>query len=143
FNEGLGFLTVEDTKLTYNTIKTIADYTPIVDHNFQLGLTAQKVNFYTSQLQGYGIEFSQQTNLYQAYLNWNWHILPQLILNSGLYTQYIAYDSSSSIEPRVSLSYSPSEEHTFGFAFGVHRQPEPIQFTQSLHYVAGYTLRPS
>jgi hypothetical protein len=143
FDEGLGILRTENTKLTYNTIKAIANYSPTLDHNFEVGLTAQKVKFYTNQLQGYNIEFTQETNLYQAHLNWNWHIIPQLVLNSGIYTQFIEYDSSSSFEPRVSLSYSPTEEHTFAFAFGVHRQPEPIQFTQSLHYVAGYTLRPS
>src|SRR5205823_5432145 len=132
----------ENTKLTYNTVKTTADYTPNLDHNFQVGLIAQKVKFYTNQLQGYGIEFSQETNLYQAFLNWNWDIFPELVLNSGLYTQFISYDTGRSYEPRVSLSYSPSEEHTFAIAFGVHRQPEPIQFTQALHYVAGYTLRP-
>jgi hypothetical protein len=142
FNEGLGF-NIENTKLVYNTVKTITDYSPSVEHNFELGLTAQKVNFTTNQLQGYNVQFSQETNLYQGYLNWNWHVVPELVLNSGIYSQYISYDSDNSVEPRLSLSYSPSEEHTFSVAYGVHRQPEPIQFTQSLHYVVGYTMHPS
>lgn len=143
FDEGVGSSQQENTTLTYNTVKAIANYSPSLDHNFEVGLTAQKMNFNTNQLAGNNIAFSQATNLYQAYLNWNWHIVQQLVLNTGIYSQYIAYDSASSFEPRVSLSYSPSEEHTFAVAFGVHRQPEPIQFTQSLHYVVGYTLRPS
>jgi len=142
FTEGLDSNT-EVAKIAYNTVKVIADYTPSKEHSFQVGVVAQKADQQINQTEVFGFNTSLQTNLYQAYINWNWHIVPQLILNTGLYTQFIAYDSGSSLEPRAMLSWSPTEQHTFAVAFGVHRQPEPIQFTQALHYVAGYAFRPS
>ncbi len=135
----------EKITIAYNTFKLEANYTPSPLQNFKAGVAAQKANVVINQPQSSGFNFNttQHTNLYQAYINWNWHIIPQLVLNTGLYSQFIQYDSGSSYEPRASLAWSPEEEHTFAIAFGVHRQPEPIRFTQALHYVGGYTFRPS
>jgi hypothetical protein len=141
FDEGLGDGT-ERTKIAYNTAKAELTFTPSLVHSFEIGATAQHAIFDLSQSGARVFDTSQHANFYMAYLNWNWHVLPQLTLNSGIYSQFISLDTGSSYEPRVSLEWAPSEEHAFAIAFGVHRQPEPIEFTQALHYVAGYTYRP-
>lgn len=143
FDESLGFSGTEEITIGYTTAKIEANYTPNTDNSFEIGAAVQKANVQINQTREFGFNTTQKTNLFQAYINWNWHIIPQIVLNTGLYSQFIAYDTGSSYEPRASLSWSPSEEHSFAVAFGVHRQPEPIQFTQALHYVGGYAFRPS
>jgi hypothetical protein len=133
----------EEISFAYNTAKLEANYTPSITQAFEAGVAAQKATIQIDQTQQSGFNTTQQTNLYQAFLNWNWHIVPRLVLNTGVYSQFITYDTGSSYEPRISLAWSATDEHTFAVAFGVHRQPEPLQFTQALHYVAGYTFRPA
>ena len=141
----------EETNVSYTTARASLHYTPSTAHSFDLGVSAQRGNFAlhstnanpnSSSMSGTSFDTSTAGNFYSAYLNWNWHIVPQLVLNTGVYSQFVSIDAGSSIEPRASIAWSPTEEHTFSLAFGVHRQPEPLQFTQALHYVAGYTYRP-
>jgi hypothetical protein len=141
FSEGIGAGT-ESIDIGYNTAKLEMNYTPNPLHNFEAGIAAEKGTFTLNSNSG-EINSTQSSNFYEAYLNWNWHITAELVLNTGLFSQYITYDSASSLEPRISLAWSPNQEHSFAIAFGVHRQPEPVQFTQAVHYVIGYTLRPN
>lgn len=136
---------IEKTSLKYLTGKAEANYLPSQEHSFQAGIAVQKAEFnLTSPSSGaFFTDNTQKSNVYQAYLNWNWRIVPKLTLNSGIFSQFITYNNSSSYEPRLSLTFSPQEEHSFALGFGVHRQPEPIEFAQAVHYVAGYTYRPS
>lgn len=140
YDEGLGRSSTESTTISYTTAKGDLSFTPNLTHNFELGFTAQRLRFNLDQRQDFSLDTS--TAIYQSFLNWNWHIIPELVLNSGLFTQFIQYNHSSSYEPRLSLAWSPVPEHTFAVAYGVHRQPEPLEFAQAIHYVAGYTFRP-
>ncbi len=133
----------EKIDIFYTTAKEELTYTPSLSQSFQAGIQAQKGTFTVDQQGSFGLNATQSSDFYMAYVNWNWHLVPELVLNTGLYSQFITFDSGSSYEPRASLSWSPAEEHTFAIAFGVHRQPEPLEFTQALHYVAGYTFKPS
>jgi hypothetical protein len=144
YNEGLS-AGQESVSIWTNTVKAEVNYTPISSLNIEGGFEAQRTNFVIHQPQSFGfyIDAAQRTSIYQAYLNGNWHIIPEIVLNAGLYHQYVAYDSGSSYEPRVSLAWSPSDEHSIAVAFGLHRQPEPLRFATARHYIVGYTYRPS
>ncbi|MFI5264736.1 MAG: TonB-dependent receptor plug domain-containing protein, partial [Candidatus Kapaibacterium sp.] len=159
YNEGVSGGT-EKIDISNITAKEELTYTPNKSHSFEIGLEAQR-GTYTIDQPDFVFNTSLKLDLYMAYVNWNWHIIPEFVLNTGLYSEFIRYDAAqlstlgqflnagsldafpSSYEPRASLSWSPAEEHTFAIAFGVHRQPEPLEFTQALHYVAGYTFKPS
>jgi len=139
FNEGFSRNSEEIVKLGYATAEADVNITPNNDHTIALGGTLKQNTFTINSSQ---IDTSQSTDIYEAYANWKWSVIPQIALNAGLFSQFITYNHSSSYEPRVSLAWSPSEEHTIAAAFGVHRQPEPIEFAQALHYVLGYTFKP-
>ena len=143
YNEGFGDNGTEETALDYSTAKSTLTFTPNHEHSIELGLSAQRASYNLTNVSGTGFDTSIHSNFYEAYLNWNWHIVPELVLNAGVFSQFVSFDSGSSFEPRASLAWSPYEEHTFSLAFGVHRQPDPFAFAQALHYVAGYTYRAS
>jgi hypothetical protein len=142
YDDAIGNGGKEETNVSYTTARAELNYTPNLSHSLDIGVSAQRGLFSLLADSYYLLDTSTASNFYTAYLNWNWHLLPQLVLNTGVYSQFITLDTGSSIEPRASLAWSPSEQHTFSVAFGVHRQPEPLAFTQALHYVAGYTFRP-
>lgn len=84
-----------------------------------------------------------------SWLNMNYRISEELIINAGLQSQYLELNHKGTIEPRVALSYRTGL-NTFSAGFGVHRQSLPLllyfsspvneklDFMQSLHYVAGW-----
>jgi len=79
---------------------------------------------------------------------------PKLVLNAGFNSQYLLLNDNYSIEPRVGLKYNINNNHSFGFAFGVHsrleqlpvyfvsnngsRPNEDLEFMKSTHYVLSY-----
>lgn len=127
----------------YTTAETKWSYIPNTVHGIDLGAVFQRATYDVENFNGlYFADTSVGFNLYRLYMNWNWHIIPELVFNAGLFSQFIELNHSHSYEPRLSLSWSPYEEHTFSAAFGVHRQPQPLEFTEALHYVLGYTFRP-
>lgn len=144
FSEGLSAGN-ESVSIWTNTVKAELSFIPVNALTIETGLAAQRTNFVLHQplFTDFFLDTTQRTSLYQAYLNCNWHIIPEVILNAGIYHQYIAYDSGSSYEPRISLAWSPADEHSIAIAFGLHRQPEPLKFATAKHYVVGYTYRPS
>jgi hypothetical protein len=144
FKDGFGSSSFPETVTAgYTTAETKWGYVPNTVHGIDLGAVMQRANFDVENFNGlYFADTSVGFNLYRLYANWNWHIVPELVLNSGLFSQFIELNNSQSYEPRLSLSWSPYEEHTLSAAFGVHRQPQPLEFTQALHYVLGYTFRP-
>lgn len=88
-----------------------------------------------------------------AFVNWNWRPTEELTFASGVYTQYLGLNGTLSVEPRVSGSWSFTPTQSINAGFGVHRQMQPLiiyfnhpdnrnlDFTQSIHYVLGYSNR--
>jgi hypothetical protein len=142
YTEAYGQGRQEETSTEYATAKAEVTYLPSSDHSFTVGLSGQHVIFSLLPLQDF-TTYSEESDAYYAYLNWNWRIIPRLVLNTGVFSQWIDYNKSNSLEPRASLAWSPFDEHTFAVAYGIHRQPEPIEFAQAEHFVLGYTYRPS
>ena len=85
---------------------------------------------------------SPSTNYYSAFAELIWTPVKWVALNSGLYSQYLAISNQSSIEPRASVTLRVSEDHSFWLAYGLHRQPELLQFVQADHFVVGYSYNP-
>lgn len=97
---------------------------------------------------------------FQAYSQWQCRISEGLTINPGLYFQQFFYNKTSALEPRISVAYQPGERDRFTLASGLHSQTAPLflyqsqfqdpgstqyrtqnrslDFTRSLHLVAGY-----
>jgi len=88
-----------------------------------------------------------------GYVNWQWRPTDELTFNTGVHMQYLELSKKSSIEPRIAAQWSFAEGQSLNVGFGVHRQSQPLvlyfgnpaneslDFTQSIHYVLGYSNR--
>jgi hypothetical protein len=70
--------------------------------------------------------------LMQPYLHWQHHISNELTLNSGLHYQHFLLNNTSSVEPRLGLSYQLIPGHTLSMGAGRHSQllAEPIYYSE-------------
>ncbi|MCU0340341.1 MAG: TonB-dependent receptor [Spirosomaceae bacterium] len=73
-----------------------------------------------------------QTNVTQAFMQWNYKITPQLALNLGAHYLSLALNQSRSLEPRASIKWDFAQNQTLGLGFGRHSQTNPI----ALHFFA-------
>jgi hypothetical protein len=117
----------------------------IDERRFTIGWGADEI--YKIQAEGNSMQ-------YQSFMNWNWRITEDLTANLGLASQYLEISDKATVEPRAALSYRLNAIHELNIGFGVHRQSLPLQmyyakpenreldFMQSIHYVAGYSIRP-
>ncbi|MBS1904398.1 MAG: TonB-dependent receptor [Bacteroidetes bacterium] len=142
FDEGISGST-ESVSIGLNTARFTLLYLPTPSFNVECGAAYQPfMTTIPSLSYPYNGDTTINTTFAQGYVTASWHPIAPIALNAGMFWQYIDYDTSSSFEPRASISWSPSEEHSFALAYGIHRQPQPLQFTQAEHIVAGYTFRP-
>ncbi|HVZ41225.1 MAG TPA: TonB-dependent receptor [Candidatus Kapabacteria bacterium] len=86
-----------------------------------------------------------------GYVSWNWRPSESLTIAGGVFADYLGISRRLSVEPRLSLSFQADATQSISVGFGVHRQPQPLlayfgspanrdlDFTQSMHYVLGYT----
>ena len=99
----------------------------------------------------------------QLYAQWQYKFSNNIILNSGINYQYFNLSNSNCIEPRIGLKYQVKQNQSLNFALGLHSQAQPLviymyetqvnnqyyktnknlDFTKSLHIVAGYDLFPN
>ncbi len=84
-------------------------------------------------------DFEDSMNLLQGYFQSQYKLNPKLTLNIGLHGQFLTYNDTYSIEPRLALNYSLSKNQTLSIGYGMHNQmqPLPIYFTQSLNQGGG------
>lgn len=103
--------------------------------------------------------FKGNTALIQAYAQWQHRFTERLSFNAGVYSQYLALNSATSVEPRAGIKYALSPKQSINFGFGMHSQLQPLQtyfqdteltdgsrirtnedldFVRSMHYVLGY-----
>jgi hypothetical protein len=72
------------------------------------------------------LDFIGNASLQRAFGQWQYKANDKLILIGGIHAARFGLNESSSIEPRMSLSYQLSEKNTFGFGFGRHSQLQPL-----------------
>jgi hypothetical protein len=99
------------------------------------------------------------TTLMEAYSQWQHRFNDELVLNTGIHGQYLAYNNTFVIEPRMGLKWTMKNNHIFSLGAGLHSQVQPfvfyiyqteispdefihtnrdLDFTKSIHVVAGY-----
>ena len=99
------------------------------------------------------------TSLLEAFIQWQHKFTDNLFLNTGLHVQYLAYNKTSAVEPRLSIKWNLNNNHVFSLGAGLHSQTQPfafyiyetetgsgdifltnknLGFSKSLHLVTGY-----
>ncbi|MFP4094877.1 MAG: TonB-dependent receptor, partial [Cyclobacteriaceae bacterium] len=98
--------------------------------------------------------------LYQPYLQWKQDLKVPISFRVGLHAMYFSLSDAFSLEPRASVQWSPSEQQTLSFAYGLHSQLQPpgvyfsavstngssiypnreLGFTRAHHYVLSHQL---
>lgn len=148
----------------YHTARYSLHYSPDVRHYIDGGVES-RLRYYTLQqermtpepesTEPYRMNASGTTLQLLPYVNWNWRIDEALTSNIGVNMQYLGISKRVSIEPRASLAWTVHPQHAFSAGIGIYRQSQPLllyfdapgnedlDFTQSVHYVAGYTFAPS
>jgi len=102
------------------------------------------------------------SGLIQPYVQWRHKFNDQLVLNTGLHSQYFSMSNSLSVaEPRIGLKWNFAERQSLSAGFGVHSQTQPaylytyhqfdgsgnkvfhnkhMDFSKSRHYIIGYDV---
>lgn len=107
-------------------------------------------------------DFSGGLALYQAYAQTQYKINQQWTLNAGLHGQYLDFNDTYAVEPRLAVNWQFSPKSRLNLGYGLHNQMQPLpiffqvaevspgvidrtnedlDFTQSHHFVLGYDLR--
>lgn len=63
---------------------------------------------------------------YQGYMQWKYKLNNRLTLNTGLHGSYLSFNKTSSIEPRLAISYKALNNQTISIAAGIHAKPEHL-----------------
>jgi len=108
-------------------------------------------------------DYSNSTNLAQVFAHLKYDVSERLTMNVGLNSQLFSLNNSSSVEPRVGLIYTTSDNSSLHVGYGLNAQLQPINvyflttsspggtkrytnmnldFTKSHHWVLGYNLQP-
>lgn len=105
------------------------------------------------------INVKDQTQLVQAFAQWQYKPTSQMVVTGGLHYQELMLNHSRAIEPRVGLQWNPDAQNSFGFGYGLHSQAQimgvyfartkindeliqpnkDLGFTRSHHLVGSYT----
>ncbi len=148
-----------DSKEGANSAKYTLAYSVTPSNVFSGGVEARFPNYdlnesRTTVRQGsipYSIHASGTTFQTLDYVNWQWRPTEDLTFNTGLHYQYLDISKKSSFEPRFGGEWSFAEGQSLHLGFGVHRQSQPLvvyfgepgnqslDFTQSIHYILGYS----
>jgi hypothetical protein len=72
------------------------------------------------------VQYVGSTILLQPFIQWQYKIFDNLILSPGIHYQYLIYNKSSSLEPRIGLKWYFSPSHSLSIGFGMHSQMVPI-----------------
>lgn len=108
--------------------------------------------------------FDGQMHLLSGYAQSQWRASELLTVNAGLHAQYLTYNSTNSIEPRVAFNFHLTPRQTLSVGYGLHGQMQPLPillftelqadgsyrrtnkdlgFTKSHHVVVGYDFKPT
>jgi hypothetical protein len=132
-------------------------------NNLRLGtrITHKMFDFFNERL--YGNEFQpilntkNETQLIEAYAEWNLKPSDRLSLSTGLHYQQLTLDNQNAIEPRIGIKWLVGSNKSINMGYGMHSQMIPIyayyftaednrtelpntglDFLKSHHFVLGY-----
>ncbi len=107
-------------------------------------------------------DFNSGMGLLQAFAQSQYRFTDQWTLNTGLHAQYLEFNGSTAIEPRVAVNWQFLPAHRLSLGYGLHHQMQPLpvfffqeetspgvfeatnedlDFTRSHHFVLGYDLK--
>ncbi|MFQ5447910.1 MAG: TonB-dependent receptor domain-containing protein, partial [Saprospiraceae bacterium] len=107
-------------------------------------------------------DFNDGMELLQAYAQAQHRLNERITLNGGLHGQYLGFNDSWAIEPRLAVNYHFSPKQTLSLGYGLHHQMQPLpmllyqsplpdgsydqsnrnlDFTRSNQFVLGYDLK--
>lgn len=72
------------------------------------------------------LDFVGDASLQRAFAQWQYKANEKLTVVGGLHASRFGLNETTSIEPRLSLSYEASDKNTFGIGFGRHSQLQPL-----------------
>lgn len=108
-------------------------------------------------------DLEETLTLYQAYAQMKHKISEKFTLNLGVHSQYLDFNESFALEPRVAVNWDFLPQHRLSLAYGIHNQTQPypvllfreevepglfrntnedLDFTRASHFVLGYDYRP-
>ncbi|MCH5682866.1 hypothetical protein LWM68_00340 [Niabella sp. W65] len=97
------------------------------------GITADQLHYsYSDSIRNadYGfIPFAVEKNhtrLLRGFAQWQHRFGPRLTLNSGVYSQYLALNSNTSVEGRLGLRYTLPAAGALTLAYGKHSQMQSL-----------------
>lgn len=149
----------------YYTARYTLSYAATTRHYFTGGVES-RLRYYSLDENRYTVDsYAQDGSLYSvgsdgsslqmlSFLNWNWRVTENLTSNIGLHAQYLDISKQTSLEPRFSMAWAFLPGQSFTVGVGIHRQSQPlllyftapgnesVDFTESIHYVAGYSFQP-
>jgi hypothetical protein len=100
-----------------------------------------------------------RSNLIQPYIQYQWRPSERLTLNAGLHGMHLTLNNTTSVEPRVGMTYEIDEIQRVSVGYGLHSQSQlpqvlfdetylddgsyaqtniDLDFTKSHHFVVGY-----
>lgn len=106
--------------------------------------------------------FKGRMNMYQLYAQSQYKFSKKWTFNTGIHFQYLDFNSSHSIEPRLAINYHLTEKSTINLGYGLHNQMQPLpiylyestnpdgttsrtnenlDFSRSNHLVLGYDYK--
>jgi CarboxypepD_reg-like domain/TonB-dependent Receptor Plug Domain len=107
-------------------------------------------------------KFDGRFMLYEVYAQTQYKPSEKLTFNAGIHTQFLDYNDSYSVEPRLALNWHLAPNQTVNIGYGLHAQMQPLpvffyeekqvdgsyvktnkdlDFTKSNHFVVGYDVK--
>lgn len=105
------------------------------------------------------INAKDQTQLLQAFAQWQYKPSNQLVVTGGLHFIHLMLNKSTALEPRVAMQWTPDSKNSFSVGYGLHSQAQimgvyfartkinnewvhpnkELGFTKSHHLIGSYT----
>ena len=70
-------------------------------------------------------DLEETLTLYQAYAQMKHKISEKFTLNLGVHSQYLDFNESFALEPRVAVNWDFLPQHRLSLAYGIHNQTQP------------------
>lgn len=99
-------------------------------HNLRAGVIANLIhfNFYRFSNEEPGgqmeevINANGNTQTFQGFAQWQYRLSNDLTVNTGMHYMQLAYNHTSSIEPRISMKWDAGRKSSIAFGYGLHSQ---------------------
>lgn len=103
-------------------------------HKLQIGTRYSSLHYNINQSQLNGntenrialIALDKNIAQYSNFINWKFRLNESLQFVSGLQNNNVFFNNKHTIEPRLSMKYSPNHKHSFSFGLGLHSAMESI-----------------